>query len=106
MRRKGRTVRDRAPGIGVAPGAAAADAPRARRRTTRPLRGRDRVVVVREPVRAPLVTDAGEVGEAEAIDRRRPHAWELRDGTIRARVAPRIARGLEPAARRALPFRL
>src|SRR5262245_4267396 len=62
--RQGRAVSDRAPRIGVAPGAAAAHAPGARGGPDRVPRGRVRIVGLFVPVGAPLVADTGEVAEA------------------------------------------
>src|SRR2546427_13095567 len=72
VRRQRRAVRDRAPRIGVTPGPAATDAPRPGFRPSRvPRRGADVVLVV-EPVGAPLGADPGDGGQPRRVDRRFP----------------------------------
>src|SRR5438034_1108986 len=67
MRWQRGAVCDRAPRVGVTPGAATADAPRARRRSSRILLGRALVIIVGEPVGAPLVAHAREIREPERV---------------------------------------
>src|SRR2546422_737988 len=106
VRRQGRAMGDRAPRVGVTPGAAAAHAPRAGRRAARIPGGRAAVIVLAEPVGAPFVADAGEVGEPERVARRLadPRRTIELDGGLR--VAPRVAGIVETAARGLFPLGL
>ena len=98
-------MRDRAPWIRVAPGAAAAHTACAGRRAGRIARRTLCVGGLVEPVCAPLVADPGQIGETEGVRRRRRHDWRRREQPVRLRVSPGIARALDAAARRAFPFR-
>src|SRR5207302_710043 len=99
-------VGDRAPRVRVAPGAAARDAAPAAFGPGRVPRRRTPVVVVAVPVEAPLVADAGEIGQAERVWRRGGDPRRAIEPLDRPRVAPREARVLEAAARRLLPLGL
>src|SRR2546425_8191099 len=99
-------VGDGTPGIGMAPRAAAADPARAGSGAARIFGWRQRVEAVVVPVRAPLVTDAGEVGEAEGIGRCGRNLGRSAEASRRSIVAPRPARAVEAAARGLLPFGL
>ena len=111
--RQARAVSHRAPRLLMAPGAAARHAARALRRTRR---GADRlrpVGVGGVPVAAPFVDDAGEIRQAEAVDRPLSHARRrgqrsrpVAEPAGRRLVAPRIAGALPAAPRGALPLRL
>src|SRR5258705_13491696 len=97
---------DRTPGIGVTPGAAAAHSPRSGLGTPRIPRRRALVVGLVEPVAAPLVAHAREIGEPQRIGRRLADAGRTLEREAGARVAPRVARLFEAAARGSLPLRL
>src|SRR5262245_7731195 len=111
--REARAVGDGTPRDLVPPGAAAGDAAGPGRWAGRGLFRGDRIVIVGVPVATPLVDAAGEIGQAEAVDRAAPHSqWpgerQAHVGEDRGgrRIAPRIARAVEPAPRRLLPLRL
>src|SRR5262249_31215576 len=98
-------VGERAPRVGVAPGAAAADTAGAALGTERIFRWGPGVVRLVEPVGTPLVTDPGKVGEAERVGRRGGDLGRGGEARGDRRVAPRPARagGGAPAGRSPLP---
>src|SRR5215472_16762373 len=107
IRRQRRTMRDRAPRVVVAPGAASRRSSRPRGRALRVLFRRMGIVLPVLPVEAPFVTYSGQAEQPERIgwgvgDERR--AVERR--SARMLVAPRVASPRESTAGGLFPFRL
>src|SRR5262249_27345382 len=94
---------DRAPRVSVTPGAATADAPRARRRSLGILLGRALVIIVGEPVGAPLVAHAREIREPERVGWRGADDGQAGDRRGRGLVAPRESGALHASASRPFP---
>src|SRR5262249_52632190 len=90
----------------MAPGAPAAHAPGPGHRSTWIAGRRVGVVGGIEPVGAPLVTDAGQIGETEWVGRGAADLRGPREAEIGPRVAPGKPRIDQSTAGRLLPFRL
>src|SRR6266850_6990039 len=104
--RQGGPVGDRAPGVGMAPGAAPADPASAGVRPAGVPGRRDGVIALVVPVRAPLVTDPREVVQPQGIGGRRADGRRRVEAPSRGRVAPGVVPVLPPAAGRLLPLGL
>src|SRR3989441_11864110 len=95
-----------APRVSVTPGAATADAPRASRRSSRILVGRALVIIVGEPVGAPLVAHAREIRQPERVGWRGADDGQAADRRGRGLVAPRESGALDASASRPFPLGL
>src|SRR5262249_56353277 len=91
-------------GRGGGAGAGRADAWGARDRPARISVGRQRIVIVAEPVGAPLVADPGKIGESQRVFRRAADLRQPDDTGRRPLIAPREPRTGETAARGLFPF--
>src|SRR5262249_47152478 len=94
------------PRVGMPPGAATTDAPRARGRPPRILLGGPCVIIVGEPVGAPLVAHAREIREAELVGRRAADRGQPKECRGHPLVTPWESCALEAAARRPFPLGL